>query len=146
MYKSADDCGKPIFASGPGHPPVVLPARGIDLLDVGVSPSPSRSSARRVCVSIFWLTPSTYRRGRGPGRVGFFLTEPLADTPLTIKHFPHWVSPCTDGRDIATLVRLVAEGRLHPEIGRVADWADASRAIVDVYERRVQSNAVLTIG
>jgi NADPH:quinone reductase-like Zn-dependent oxidoreductase len=67
-------------------------------------------------------------------------------TPLTIKHFPHWISPFTDGQDIATLVRLVAEGRLHPEIGRVAEWSDTPQAIVDVYERRVQGNAVLTIG
>lgn len=70
----------------------------------------------------------------------------MAATPLTIKHFPHWVSPVTDGEDIATLVRLVTEGRLHPEIGRVADWADTARAIADVYERRVRGNAVLTIG
>lgn len=70
----------------------------------------------------------------------------MASTPLTIKHFPHWISPRTDGQDVATLVRLVVEGRLHPEIGRVTDWADTAQAIVDVYERRVQGNAVLTVG
>lgn len=43
-------------------------------------------------------------------------------------------------------VRLVAEGRLHPEIGRVADWSDTARTLADVYERRVQGNAVPTIG
>ena len=69
----------------------------------------------------------------------------VASTPLTIKHFPHWISPFTDGQDIATLVRLVVEGRLHPEIGRVADWADTAQTVADVYERRVQGNAVLTI-
>jgi hypothetical protein len=31
--------------------------------------------------------------------------------------------PETYGADLAVLVRLVAGGRLHPEIGRVADWA-----------------------
>ncbi|WP_194912471.1 zinc-binding dehydrogenase [Catenulispora rubra] len=69
----------------------------------------------------------------------------MASTPLTVKHFPHWISPVTDGQDIATLVRLVGAGRLHPEVGRVADWADTAQAVVDVYERRVQGNAVLTI-
>jgi NADPH:quinone reductase-like Zn-dependent oxidoreductase len=70
----------------------------------------------------------------------------MAGTPLTIRHFPHWVSPTTDGQDIAALVRLVAEGRLHPEIGRVTDWSGTTSAIEDVYERRVQGNAILTIG
>lgn len=70
----------------------------------------------------------------------------IAATPLTIKHFPHWISPFTDGEDIATLVRLVAEGRLHPEVGRIADWSQTAQTIADVYERKVQGNAVLTIG
>jgi NADPH:quinone reductase len=43
------------------------------------------------------------------------------------------------------LVRLVAAGRLHPEIGRVADWADTAATIADLGERRIRGNAVLTV-
>jgi NADPH2:quinone reductase len=43
------------------------------------------------------------------------------------------------------LVRLVANGRLHPEIGRVADWADTAATLIDLRERRIRGNAVLTV-
>jgi NADPH:quinone reductase len=78
-----------------------------------------------------------------PVTLDFF--ELIPHTPLTIRHVPHWVSPTTDGRDIATLVRLTTEGRLHPEIGHIAEWSDTAKALDDVYERRTQGNAVLTI-
>jgi NADPH:quinone reductase len=43
------------------------------------------------------------------------------------------------------LVRLTAEGRLHPEIGRVADWADTATALTDLRDRRIRGKAVLTL-
>lgn len=82
--------------------------------------------------------------GLEPVTLDFF--ELIPSTPLTIRHVPHWVSPTTDGQDIATLVRLTTEGRLHPEIGRVAEWSQTAKVLNDVYERRTQGNAVLTIG
>jgi NADPH2:quinone reductase len=36
-------------------------------------------------------------------------------------------------------------GRLHPEIGRVADWADTAAALNDLGQRRIRGNAVLTV-
>ncbi|MET9215072.1 MULTISPECIES: zinc-binding dehydrogenase [unclassified Nocardia] len=60
----------------------------------------------------------------------------------TIRHFHYAGRPY--GRDLATLVRLVAEGRLHPEIGVVADWSETARVLVDLRERRVRGKAVLT--
>ncbi|MEV6217505.1 zinc-binding dehydrogenase [Nocardia sp. NPDC051833] len=60
----------------------------------------------------------------------------------TIRHFHYAGGPY--GRDLATLVRLVAEGRLHPEIGVVADWSETARVLVDLRERRVRGKAVLT--
>ncbi|GAA1526156.1 zinc-binding dehydrogenase [Actinomadura kijaniata] len=64
----------------------------------------------------------------------------------TIRHF-HYADPADPhGPDLATLVGLVASGRLHPEIGRVADWADTARVLTDLRERRVVGNAVLTLG
>lgn len=81
--------------------------------------------------------------GLTPISLDFFALIPV--TPFTIKHFPHWVSDTTDGEDLATLVRLVAEGRLHPEVGRTADWTEAAAVLDDLYHRRVRGNAVLTV-
>lgn len=66
-------------------------------------------------------------------------------TPVTIKHFPHWVSTSTDGEDLQALVQLVAAGGLHPEIGRTADWADTVSILDDLLCRRIRGNAVLTL-
>jgi len=78
-----------------------------------------------------------------PVTLDFF--QLFAVTPVTIKHFPHWVSTTTDAEDLGTLVDLVAAGKLHPEVGRTADWADTASILADVVERRVRGNAVLTI-
>ncbi|MDX6206672.1 MAG: NADPH:quinone reductase [Frankiales bacterium] len=66
-------------------------------------------------------------------------------TPVTIKHFPHWVSTTSDGEDLATLVHLVATNKLHPEVGRTADWAETATVLDDLTRRRIRGNAVLTI-
>ena len=42
-------------------------------------------------------------------------------------------------------MRLVAGGRLHPEIGLQADWHETPDVLVALSERRVRGNAVLTI-
>jgi NADPH2:quinone reductase len=47
--------------------------------------------------------------------------------------------------DLATLVRLVAAGHLHPEISTVADWAETNALLVELRDRRLRGNAVLTI-
>jgi NADPH:quinone reductase len=44
------------------------------------------------------------------------------------------------------LVRLVAAGRLHPEIGREADWHETATVLADLRERHIRGNAVLTVG
>ncbi|MCX4775715.1 zinc-binding dehydrogenase [Streptomyces sp. NBC_01264] len=62
----------------------------------------------------------------------------------SIRHFHYAGAPY--GEDLATLVRLVDQGRLHPEIGRVEDWARTSRTLVDLRERRIRGKAVLTTG
>lgn len=50
------------------------------------------------------------------------------------------------GADLATLVRLVESGRLHPEIDAVRDWSQTGAAIAALRARRVRGNAVLTVG
>ncbi|MGF7234422.1 MAG: zinc-binding dehydrogenase [Frankia sp.] len=47
--------------------------------------------------------------------------------------------------DLATLVDLVARGRLHPEIGTVLPWEHTARVIDDIRGRRLRGNAVLTL-
>ncbi|MFG1812421.1 nuclear transport factor 2 family protein [Kribbella sp. NPDC049174] len=69
----------------------------------------------------------------------------LFDGPenTTIRHFHY-----TDGRDdedLATLVRLVAAGRLHPELGRVEDWSQTDVVLDALRNRRIRGNAVLTL-
>ncbi|MBY8847060.1 zinc-binding dehydrogenase [Streptomyces sp. SP2-10] len=61
-----------------------------------------------------------------------------------IQHFHYAGAPY--GPDLATLVRLVDRGRLHPEIGRTADWTHTARTLVDLRERRIRGKAVLTTG
>ncbi|HET7018587.1 MAG TPA: zinc-binding dehydrogenase [Streptosporangiaceae bacterium] len=64
---------------------------------------------------------------------------------VTIRSFAYWDSPVPYGQDLEVLVRLVAAGRLHPEIGREADWADTASVLDDLYQRRIRGNAVLRI-
>ncbi|MCF3123733.1 zinc-binding dehydrogenase [Streptomyces arenae] len=63
---------------------------------------------------------------------------------VTIQHFHYAGAPYGD--DLAALVRLVERDRLHPEIGRVADWSRAPDTLVDLRERRIRGKAVLTTG
>jgi NADPH:quinone reductase len=66
-------------------------------------------------------------------------------TPAAIRHFAHWISDVPDSQDLATLVRLVSAGKLHPEIGRTADWADTANTLDDLNDRLIRGNAVLTL-
>jgi NADPH2:quinone reductase len=65
---------------------------------------------------------------------------------VTIRKFNYLDSTHTEAQDLATLVRLVAGGRLHPEIGWTADWAGTGDAIGALLKRAVRGNIVLTIG
>lgn len=80
---------------------------------------------------------------RMPSQLDFF--DFFAQTGATIRHFDHDDSAVPDSRDLATLVRLVASDRLHPEIGVVADWTQTASVLEDLRERRIRGNAVLRI-
>ncbi|MCK2217048.1 zinc-binding dehydrogenase [Actinomadura sp. ATCC 31491] len=82
--------------------------------------------------------------GRRPSTLDFFA---FFDGPesAVIRHFHYLDDDTPLGDDLATLVRLTAEGRLHPEIGRLADWADTASVLTDLRERRVRGKAVLTV-
>ena len=58
----------------------------------------------------------------------------------------HYASTATENAaDQRTLVRLVQQGRLHPEIGVLEPWAATPAAIEDLIARRIRGNAVLTV-
>ncbi|MEU9719650.1 zinc-binding dehydrogenase [Streptomyces sp. NPDC047976] len=63
---------------------------------------------------------------------------------VTIRHFHYAGAPY--GPDLAALVRLVEQGRLHPETGRTADWTRTAETLVDLRERRIRGKAVLLTG
>ena len=90
--------------------------------------------------TLLWLGQASRR----PASLDFF--EVVAAAPYaTIVPFSYWRSGASDADDLATLVRLVAGGHLHPEIGLQADWQQTPDALVALGERRVRGNAVLTI-
>lgn len=62
-----------------------------------------------------------------------------------IEPFHYLDGPQPLGADLATLVRLVAEDRLHPEIGTLLPWERTAQTIDDIRNRRVRGNAVLEI-
>jgi NADPH:quinone reductase len=64
----------------------------------------------------------------------------------SIEPFIYWRTGASDADDLATLVRLVAGGHLHPEVGLVADWRETPDALIALRDRRVRGNAVLTVG
>ncbi|MFE7580033.1 zinc-binding dehydrogenase [Streptomyces gardneri] len=63
---------------------------------------------------------------------------------VTIRHFHYAGAPYAP--DLAALVGLVERGRLHPEIGRIADWTETAETLVDLRERRIRGKAVLLTG
>ncbi|WP_042427624.1 zinc-binding dehydrogenase [Streptacidiphilus anmyonensis] len=81
---------------------------------------------------------------REPATVSFFdlLRGPVS---ATVRHFSYADDDRPYGTDLATLVRLVAQDRLHPEIGLVRDWSETADILTDLRERRVRGNAVLTL-
>ncbi|MFD3531189.1 zinc-binding dehydrogenase [Streptomyces sp. NPDC058664] len=63
---------------------------------------------------------------------------------VTIQHFHYAGAPY--GSDLSALVNLVEQSRLHPEIGRITDWAQTADTLVDLRERRIRGKAVLLTG
>ena len=81
---------------------------------------------------------------REPATIDFFsfFNRPRS---ASIRHFDYTDSDVTDGEDLATLVRLTASGRLHPEIGSRRPWGETSARIADLRQRRIRGKAILMI-
>ncbi|MGA8116154.1 MAG: zinc-binding dehydrogenase [Actinocatenispora sp.] len=82
---------------------------------------------------------------REPATLDFFQFFDGPNEAL-IRHFDYTRSDRTYAEDLETLVRLVVEGRLHPEIGLVDDWTVTAEVLDLLRRRRVRGNAVLTLG
>jgi NADPH:quinone reductase-like Zn-dependent oxidoreductase len=80
---------------------------------------------------------------RTPPTIDFF--DWAGGANATLRKFLYSESEVSDGEDLATLVRLVSTGRLHPEISVVADWAETKAVIGDLLARRIRGNAVLEV-
>lgn len=80
-------------------------------------------------------------------------------TPISLDFFGYWDGPTSgtirrfdvtdsdvsDHDDLATLVRMASEDRLHPEIGLVARWQDTSTVLNDLRNRKIRGNAVVAV-
>jgi NADPH:quinone reductase-like Zn-dependent oxidoreductase len=119
-------------AAAPGPFDVVLESTGGPELSLGLSKV-------RPGGTLVWFGQAS----RTPVTLDFF---DLLGGPerVTIRHFHYAGAPY--GSDLAALVRLVEQGRLHPEIGRTADWAETAGTLVDLRERRIRGKAVLLTG
>jgi NADPH:quinone reductase-like Zn-dependent oxidoreductase len=80
---------------------------------------------------------------RTPPQLDFFDWE--GATSGTIRRFHYLEGDVPVAADLETLVRLVATGRLHPEIGSVESWENTAAVIEALSARRVRGKAVLTI-
>lgn len=65
---------------------------------------------------------------------------------MTLRHFVYSdVDGANDAEDLATLVRLVSNGELHPELDRVASWEETTKALEDMKEGRLQGKTVFVL-
>jgi hypothetical protein len=110
-------------------------------MKAGYHAGPAR---RELCESPDRYRPARHGAIRKSATLSFF---DIRDGPgsVTIRQFSYYDFDTPYGEDLAILVRLVTTGRLHPEIGRLADWSDTATTLTDLYQRRIRGNAVLTI-
>ncbi|MFF4754977.1 zinc-binding dehydrogenase [Streptomyces sp. NPDC002514] len=67
-------------------------------------------------------------------------------TGLTLRHFVYADGDGSrDAGDMAELLGLASQGRLHVEIGRRGDWTSAGQALKEMSEGRLRGKAVLTV-
>jgi ketosteroid isomerase-like protein len=89
---------------------------------------------------IIWFGQASHE----PSSLDFFdWVQDTAGAPIRQFHYAR--TPEQDGRDLRTLVRLVEQGRLHPEIGALLPWDHTGEVVALLRRRGVRGNAVLAI-
>jgi NADPH:quinone reductase len=63
----------------------------------------------------------------------------------TMRKFDYADADVSAGEDLATLVRLVSTGRLHPELGRVDDWQHTPAVLDALLAREIRGKAILEV-
>jgi NADPH2:quinone reductase len=81
--------------------------------------------------------------GMVPPTLDFF--DWSGGTNATIRKFDYSDNPVPDAADLTTLVRLVENGHLHPELGLVENWSAANDAIESLLARQIRGNLVLRV-
>jgi NADPH:quinone reductase len=120
-------------ADAPGRYDVVLESAG----------GPSLAAARRKAWTtgiVLWFGQAS----RTPATIDFFdWIDGTAGAPIVT--FGYERPDFAEDTDLATLVRLTAAGRLHPEIGALLPWDRTPDVIGAIRQRRLRGNAVLTL-
>jgi NADPH:quinone reductase len=120
-------------ADAPGRYDVVMESVG------GPSLAAARRKARTSGI-VLWFGQAS----RTPATIDFFdWIDGTAGAPVVA--FDYQRRDFAEDGDLATLVRLTAAGRLHPEIGALLPWERTPDVIDAVRERRLRGNAVLTL-
>lgn len=119
--------------SAEGSFDVVLESVGGDVLPAAIA----RAAPNGL---VLWLGQATQQ----PSTLDFFAIVP-AGPPAAIVPFSYWRTGASDAEDLGILARLVHDGRLHPEVGVVEDWAATPEVLAAVRDRKVRGNAVLHV-
>jgi len=138
------------------------PERGARLAELGATvvsdpaDAPGRYDVVLESVGGAWLAAAR-RLARPDGVVIWFGQASGEPAPLDffdwvdgtvgapVVAFDYTRSDRPDADDLATLVRLVAGDRLHPELGLVRPWTETPQMITDLRARRIRGNAVATL-
>jgi NADPH:quinone reductase-like Zn-dependent oxidoreductase len=120
-------------ADAPGRYDIVMESVG------GQSLAAARRKARTSGI-VLWFGQAS----RTPPTIDFFdWVDGTAGAPVVAFHYER--GDFADRGDLATLVRLTAAGRLHPEIGVLLPWEHTPDVIDAIRQRRLRGNAVLTL-
>jgi NADPH:quinone reductase len=120
-------------ADAPGRYDVVMESAG------GASLAAARRKAR-TSGTVLWFGQASGT----PATIDFFdWIDGTAGAPIVAFHYQR--PDFADDGDLAALVRLVAAGRLHPEIGALLPWERTPDVIDAIRQRRLRGNAVLTL-
>lgn len=120
-------------ADAPGRYDVVMESVG------GTTLAAARRKARTSGI-LLWFGQAS----RTPVTIDFF--DWIDGTAgASVVAFAYERPDVADDRDLATLVRLAAAGRLTPEIGALLPWERTPEVIEAIRRRQLRGNAVLTL-